>query len=213
VLSARPGSFVPRISRCLLHASVLAPALGVVAACGNLPDLNVSPVYSLQLGRSTRKDYEAAFGDPHATRVVQDDTGRYELASYTRKLENFSGTCLRMVQIELKGGVLNAYLAGSSCDDDRTSVASQSASALMQGRGTMTVDDVVRRMGKPSGIARCPSRIGTFNEICKDSVEARAWFEVPEQGLLGGTLRAAMVAVSFDANRRLRNVRIVEKER
>jgi hypothetical protein len=178
-------------------------ALGL--SCTSPPDLALRNLEALELGRSGRAQYEALFGEPRAARVVVLPSGIHDVALYGHAFEGFSGTCMRMILIELRNEVLNGYVGGSSCEEDQTRVSLEATAALVHGKGTLSMEAAIARMGKPSGIAKCPSYFG-YQRLCEGATDLRAWIEVPTQALFGGRLRAAITLASFDSEGILRDV-------
>lgn len=170
----------------------------MLAGCFTPPDLNLKHLATLKLQQSQRADFEAVYGEPRSARTKTHETGRYEVVAYAKAFDNFSDNCMRAMEIELKDGRLNGYLAGSSCDEDRTNAPVEKAPQLMQGKGTLTKDQIAELMGAHSGIARCPSFITGYEKLCEGSAEVWAWFSVPDTPLVGGTIRSATVVAGFD---------------
>jgi hypothetical protein len=185
----------------------------IVCACAT-HDFNASKVVTLELGKSRSSGYTDRFGDPRAKRVVTTTDGKFETAAYWQVVHNFSGDCLRILKLEFRNDLFNAYVSGSSCDEDRTSVDLRAAETLKSRIDTLSATDILRILGKPSGKALCPSKLGDYKERCEKAATIWYWASMPERSVIGsGDVSATCAVISFDKDGKVLQIETDERFR
>ncbi len=180
----------PRIAACLLLSTV-------PCACGTPHDFSLKDAKSLKVGEAKSSEYRALLGEPRAIRKRTNPDGTFEMAVYSKVIDEFSGDCIRLLVLEFKDGILNAVLSASSCSDDTTTANIQAAMNLKRDLGKVTRDGVIAVLGDPHGRARCPSLIPSYLRMCQQSDETSevwSWLSAPRSAVFSHLPAAATLA-------------------
>jgi hypothetical protein len=183
-----------RIAACLLLSTV-------PCACGTPHDFSLKDAKSLKVGEAKSSEYRALLGEPRAVTKRTNPDGTFEMAVYSKVIDEFSGDCIRLLVLEFKDGILNAVLSGSSCSDETTTANIQAAMNLKRDLGKVARDGVIAVLGDPDGRARCPSLIPSYQSMCQQSdqtSEVWSWLSVPRRAVFSREQHSATVLVSFD---------------
>src|SRR5687768_259142 len=100
--------------------SVLLSCLLCSCATGGRK-FNHSEVRSLSLGALTPAEAQQKLGKPSVTTTKVTKDGTFELFRYVLAQRGFGTVRARALDLEFRNGQLNAFLYGSSFDEDRTS--------------------------------------------------------------------------------------------
>jgi len=137
-------------------------------------DFKYQNIAALELGRNRSTEYESTFGLPKAVNVKETADGKFESVSYRYlRVDSFGDPFLRALDLEYRNGVLNAYKYFSNFEADKTTVEIEQLKQIQ--RGASSKSDVLRVLGKPHGMARCPSHSGYFEDRCKSGAEVWNW--------------------------------------
>jgi hypothetical protein len=188
--------------------SSLPPFCAIVSAlvcsCASPKELHLRDLAALELGRSKGSESVKVFGEPASKRTRVNAAGTFEIIVYGKRVDHFAGGCYRVLLLEFKDGVFNAYLSGSSCEDDRTSANAKAVPEIAKGIGELSKSDVIAAMGEPSGKAHCPSAAPDYEGACVGAIEVWAWLGIPERAAFGPLDRSAtLVVVAFDQQGRV----------
>jgi hypothetical protein len=161
-------------------------------------DFNHQNIDSLEIGQTRSSDYQAMFGKPIFIEVKENADGKFEWARYTYAYSDLGATDVRLLDLEFRNGLLNAYNHISSFDKDKTVGSADQLSQIT--RGTSKKSDVLLTLGKPHGMARCPSYMPDFQNRCSKGTEVLEWAFVDVLASRGGKLTGHNIFIVFDKN-------------
>lgn len=152
--------------------------------------------YKLQLDKTTVADAISQYGKPRERYHVKSQVASYVfLRYYSTDLSLFSGKA-RMSYLEFREDLLYAYITVSSFDNDSTDFSYTKAKEIKVGD---TIDEVVHRIGEPSGMGKCPMNTGKFSGFCKDGEETWMWLYAKTNGMMNSDkLQAKAFLVGVD---------------
>lgn len=158
---------------------ILIPLLVFLCSCiTGGRDFNFNNFDRLVLGQLKIDDYRALFGQPLSTASETTVEGRFEIAKYEYFNQEPSGyICKRVLLIEFKDGVLNAYIRASSFDKEQRMIDPDKVVQLRAAVGRDTKKEVLAALGTPDGKALCPTKIHDFKEQCDKAVEVWVWLK------------------------------------
>jgi len=162
--------------------------------------------HRLQLGKTTVQDATAQYGRPHERFHVKSQRYSYVFLRYfSTDLSLFSGKA-RMSYLEFRENILYAYITVSSFDNDSTKFNYTRAKEIKIGD---TIDEVIYKIGEPSGKGKCPLNTGKFSGFCKKGEYTWMWLYAKTNGMLNSDkLKAKAFLVGVD-----RDGKVIEIER
>ena len=183
----------------MVGALILLLEIGC-ASVGNKFDYE--DVGALELGEMRASDYRETFGDEPT--VIEDrDTseGKYKIVRYNYANANLASARSRLLILEFKDGLLNAYVYISSFGSDQTKFAWENIDQIEEGRSSQSA--VLEALGKPQGKARCPSLLEDYKERCQGGTEIWSYMTAERVSTLGAAYRGRRpemktVFVTFD---------------
>jgi hypothetical protein len=136
------------------------------------------------------------YGKPMERYHVKSQVASYVfLRYYSTDLSLFSGKA-RMSYLEFRENLLYAYITVSNFDNDSTNFSYTKAKEIKVGD---TIDEVVYRIGEPSGMGRCPMNTGKFSGFCKNGEYTWMWLYAKTQGMMNSDkLQAKAFLVGVD---------------
>ncbi|HEV2695893.1 MAG TPA: hypothetical protein VG347_23590 [Verrucomicrobiae bacterium] len=166
----------------------------------------------LVLGKIKPDDALKRFGQPYAKTTKATRDGAYTIYKYDFALSSFGTVSSRVLLLEFKGDVLNAYFWWSSFSQDKTTVNTNVFEKLQGGIGKLAKAEVLAMAGKPSGKGYCPSTIGDFKENCETNSEIWDWYMEDHYEINGDakTPKSQQLSVTFDAEGKVAGVQTVE---
>ncbi|MFH2057629.1 MAG: hypothetical protein ABIJ59_01865 [Pseudomonadota bacterium] len=127
----------------------------------------------LKIGEFNIEDCQEVFGKPHKVAKVINANGQYDVKQYLHASANIGTATARVLVLEFLDGKLNAYNFLSSFDEDRTLFNSENMPQIIQGKSTK--NDVLQIMGKPNGMAMCPSILDDYKNRCGSGKVVEIW--------------------------------------
>ena len=196
----------------LLCIGLIATMTGCASVGGNFKYENIS---QLKLGDNAALDYKTIFGKPRSRSMVTNPDGDYENVRFLYAHANLAVAQSRLLDLEFRNGVLNAYFHISSFDADRTNVNNGLWGEIKSGQTTK--DEVLSLLGEPHGKALCPSNHVDFKEKCKDGKEIWVWCSMSKLSTFGAAygsqkVRTKTLFAVFDENGIVVNVYTTESD-
>jgi hypothetical protein len=157
----------------------------------------------LELGKTRSTNYQTLFGKPSAAEFKENVDGKFELARYVYAHANMGSARARILDLEFRDGLLNAFHYASSFDKDKTVMNSEQLKQIQ--RGSSNKSDVLRILGKPHGRALCPSYNADFKDKCGKGNEIWVWTAMNKLSTFGAAYGGDQVEmhnvfISFDGN-------------
>lgn len=185
----------------LKFAIVLMAGILVQGGCGhygqNIPYQNVA---YLRLGQTSVSQYPQMFGKTNAVVVQETADGKFEMVQYLYISADMSTAYSRLLELEFRDGALNSYNYASSFEEDKTVVNASNFEEVK--RGVSKKDDVLGLLGKPQGIARCPSCVPFYKDRCAKGIEVWSWTTMGKLSVMSGTYAdnedPRIISVVFD---------------
>ena len=152
--------------------------------------------HKLQLDKTTVQDAIEQYGKPMERYHVKSQVASYVfLRYYSTDLSLFSGKA-RMSYLEFRENLLYAYITVSNFDNDSTNFSYTKAKKIKVGD---TIDEVVYRIGEPSGMGKCPMNTGKFSGFCKNGEYTWMWLYAKTHGMMNSDkLQAKAFLVGVD---------------
>ncbi len=101
-----------------------------------------------------------------------------------------------MSYLEFREDILYAYITVSSFDNDSTNFSYTKSKEIKVGD---SIDEVVKRIGEPSGMGKCPMNTGKFSGFCKDGEYTWMWLYAKTNGMMNSDkLHAKAFLVGVD---------------
>jgi len=150
----------------------------------------------LQLGKTTVDDALMQYGKPNERFHVKSQRYSYVFLRYfSTDLSLFSGHA-RMSYLEFRENILYAYITVSSFDDDSTKFNYTKAKEIEVGD---TIEEVIDKIGEPSGKGKCPINTGKYSGFCKKGESTWMWLYAKTNGMLNSDrLQAKAFLVGVD---------------
>ena len=188
------------IRRFIFCISMIAAMSGCASVGKNFKHQNISQI---DLGDNTALEYRTIFGKPNATSRVTNSDRDFEHVRFLYAKANLAVAQSRLLDLEYRNGVLNAYYHISSFNDDRTNVDTTKWDEIKSGQSTK--DQLLSLLGEPHGKALCPSTHADFKDRCKTGKEIWAWASMSKLSTFGSTyggsrVRTKTLFVIFDEN-------------
>jgi hypothetical protein len=191
----------------------LSGSLLMLCSCASFgPDFHPNPAV-LKLGQFKSSECIKLFGESNGTQYKTTSDGKYELVNYQYTKNILGSVNSRLLILEFKDGVLNAYEFSSSFDEDKTKADLQGADHLREGIGKLSQDDVTHALGEPDGKSLCPTTLSDYKDKCAKGTEIWAWFSTDKLKFGFSNHydeKATTVYVIFDANGKVSDVQTEE---
>jgi hypothetical protein len=157
----------------------------------------------LEIGKFQLQDCQSVFGDANKVSKEINKSGQIDVKQYLYASANLGTAKARVLVLEFLNGKLNAYNFVSSFDEDRTLVDTDKLSQVTLEKSKSS--DVLKILGKPNGIGRCPSILQDYKDRCRESNVTEVWIWSSSRKVV--TLAAGNknqgstnVFISFDTN-------------
>ena len=155
---------------------------------------------TLELGTPSAK-YATMFGEPVNTMTNDTVDGKFKLIRYQYASANLATARSRLLDLEFRNDSLNSYIYISSFDDDKTIANTEQLSQVK--RGTSKNSDIFKILGKPQGMALCPSTHPDFKDKCNKGTQIWKWVVMEGLSTLGSSYGAKqieerIISISFD---------------
>ena len=163
------------------------------SGCASLGrDFKYQNTTSLKLGQTSSSDYQEMFGKPLAVKLKDTSDGKFELVRYLYAYAGMGTARTRVLDLEFRDGVLNSYNYLSSFDKDKTVVNADQLKQIQ--RGVSRKNEVLQFLGKPHGMARCPSQHADFKDRCnRESEEIWVWTVLEKLSTFGSAYGGAQI--------------------
>lgn len=150
----------------------------------------------LELGKTTVQDALAQYGRPNERFDVKSQLYSYVFLRYfSTDLSLFSGRA-RMSYLEFRENILYAYITVSNFDNDSTKFNYTKSKEIKVGD---SIDEVIQKIGEPSGKGKCPMNTGRYSGFCKKGEYTWMWLYAKTNGMLNSDkLQAKAFLVGVD---------------
>jgi hypothetical protein len=184
------GLMEKNIFMLIMHAVILAIILTGCASVGH--DFNYSATSTFELGQLNKSECQNLIGgEPFKTSVVTDNNGNFEIIRYEYAHGNIATLKSRLVILEFKNDLLNAYVRTSSFDEDKTDYPADRTKDIK--KGISTKNEVSTLLGIAQGRGRCPSNLEDYKLRCTNGAEVWSWITMSQLSTLGHTYAAQQV--------------------
>jgi hypothetical protein len=188
-------------SIAVVLVAVLSLLAGGCASVGG--DFTYSGPGSIKLGQTKSSEYEALFGSPYSATVKTTAQGKFDEVRYLYAYANMASAQSRLLDLEFRNGLLNAYYFLSSFDHDKTLIQADGFSQIKKGESTKA--DVMRLLGEPHGKAVSPTEHMDFKDRAAKGAEVWVWTAMGSVSTFGAAYGGQKVTSSsiylvFDAN-------------
>jgi hypothetical protein len=194
-----------------MHYLALVVVLGLLAGgCAHVGgDFSYAGPSSLQLGQTKSSETQAKLGEPYASSVKTTGDGSFQEDRYLYAFANMSAAQSRLLDLEFRNGVLNAYYFVSSFDNDKTAVNAEGFPQIKSGESKKA--DVLRILGEPHGKALKPSEHVDFKDRVSKGVEVWVWMAMGSLSTFGHVYGGQQVSsttiyVTFNADGMVTNI-------
>jgi len=172
----------------------LALAVSMLCGCASVGrDFKHQNTASLALGETRSSDYQTLFGKPNSVEVKDTADGKFELIRYLYAYADMGSARTRLLDLEFRDSLLNSYHYMSSFDKDKTVMNADQLQGIQ--RGTSKKSDVLQLLGKPHGMARCPSHDADFKDRCAKGAEVWLWTVVGKVSTFGAAYGGDQVEI------------------
>lgn len=159
----------PRLAQLALAIMVLVSS----TACATVGrSFNHTNVLILEIGALKSDAYQRVFGKPWNVQTSTNSDGKFEDIRFLYARGDIATSTARVLDLESRDGVLNAWIYISGFDEDRTVVDLALTDKIQ--KGIHRQNEVQALLGKPHGKAVCPSLLVDYKDRCK-GVEIWAW--------------------------------------
>lgn len=151
----------------------------------------------IEIRKTTLNEAIKLLGTPSSRETKSNKDGNYEILKYVFAKADPSGASARVFILEFKNDTLNAKVYNSGFKEDITDFNYENYKNIKVGESNK--DNVQNLLGKPSGIALCPSTLQDFNENCKEVTIIWMWLHTQKStGYDTKTIKSKTLKVSFD---------------
>jgi len=158
---------------------------------------NHENVQKLDLGQLKSAEYRSMFGEPRSVNKTSNTNGEYEAVRYIYAYADLGTATARVLDLEFRNGLLNAYVYVSGFSEDKTTVDRALVNEVKAGQAK---EEVLRKLGKPSGKALSPCLLVDYKDKFKTGSEIWSWQTVNKLATLGSNpTEQTSVYVVFDA--------------
>ena len=179
---------------------LVAPlALCVCVACASVGrKFDYGNRTKLTLGQTTKAQATELLGKPQKSASLSNPDGTFEHIRYQYAYGDLGGAAARVLVLEFRAGLLNAYSYASGFEEDSTEFDFEASAKIKTRKSKKT--EVLKLLGEPTGKARCPSYLGDYAGKFTGSTEIWLWaYTSKTKGLRVNSAKSMTVFVSFDA--------------
>jgi hypothetical protein len=152
----------------------------------------------LIVNRTTIEEVNKYFGEPVKDIVTDNVNGHFNIYEYYFVHADLTDGDERILMMEFKNGVLIGYVYDSSYKEDSTLFDYEEADGIEIGHH---IDDVLKRVGSPSGKALCPVNIHDYKDKCIYGKKMFVWIYTPGTSMFGASsVETKMLFVGLDEN-------------
>ncbi len=138
----------------------------------------------LIVGKTTQSEIDKYFGEPEKRFVTNNKNGKIVILEYYFIHSGFTEGDMKVLLIELKNDVLIGYVYDSSHGDDSTIFNHMEAENVKIG---YKIEDIVSKVGHPSGEALCPVNIHRYKTKCIKAGHMKVWIYSPGASMFGAS--------------------------
>jgi hypothetical protein len=168
---------------------------------------NYKNVHLLELNKTTINDALKYFGTPVKRSNESNDDGTFEVIRFVcSAVSGYPPIENRLLVLEFKNGVLNAFLYNSVVKDEQNNFNYDNYTQII--KGETNKEKVISLLGTPSGKAICPSILEDYKDKCKNSTEIWTWLnttKIPDYYNFA-KIKGKSITVSFDNNGVVTNI-------
>lgn len=196
---------------------ILCVLLGtLVTGCASVgSDFKYKNISQLKIGEDKALNYSKIFGKPQNTSKVVNSDGEFEEVRYLYASANMAVAQSRLLDLEFRNGVLNAYYHISSFDEDRTNVDNTKWSNIQ--KGSTNKEQLLSLLGEPHGKALYPSVHADYKDKFKNGKEIWSWSSMSKLSTFGSAYGGQKVStktifVVFDDKGIVNEINTAESE-
>ena len=156
--------------------------LGILLLSSSLLAIEVGHAFhqenrdKLVINKTTLKDINKYFGKPEKEFISKNRDGEFRILEYYFIHSGFMDGDMKTLLMELQDDVLIAYIYDSSHGTDSTLFDHLEAENVKIGH---KYEDVVLRVGEPSGEAICPVNLHKYKDKCRKGKNMKVWMYSP----------------------------------
>ncbi len=183
-------------------------AMLLLAGCASVgKSFKYKNIGILQIGTTTQDDAVNNFGEPYKTESIENSDGEYEIMRYIYGFGTLASSAARVLFLEFKGGVLNAYIYVSGFDEDATIFDEEAAREVKTKAATKA--EVKQSLGEPSGKAIYPTTLEDFKTDKKGVSESWVWaYTSKSKGVSVKSIKSKIAHIYFDKNGKILGMEI-----
>jgi len=152
----------------------------------------------LVINETTIEEVNKYFGKPVKDIVADNVNGHFNIYEYYFVHADLTDGDERILMMEFKNSTLIGYVYDSSHKEDSTLFDYEEAMGVKIGHH---IDDVVKRVGHPSGKALCPVNIHEYKNKCIHGKKMFVWIYTPGTSMFGASsVETRMLFVGLDEN-------------
>jgi len=147
---------------------------------------------------TTLEEVHKHFGEPVRKSEADNVNGHFDIYQYYFVHAGLTDGDERILLMEFKDKVLIGYVYDSSHQEDSTLFNYEEAVGIEVGHH---INDVVAKVGHPSGEALCPVNIHEYKEKCLHGKKMFVWIYTPGTSMFGASsVETKMLFVGLDEN-------------
>lgn len=149
-------------------------------------------IENIAIGTTSRSDAVRFFGPPYGTINTSNSDGDFAILKYLYAFaKTGSPTGSRVLLLEFKESILNAYVSLSTFEEDSTEFDFEAGKRIQAHRSKKA--DTLQSVGEPAGKAICPSTLTEYKDFCVPGREVWMWLFNSKEGrkTVTSTLRVA----------------------
>ena len=153
---------------------------------------------------TTIEEVQKYFGEPIKDIVADNVNGHFNIYEYYFVHADLTDGDERILMMEFKDGTLIGYVYDSSHEEDSTLFNYEEAVGVEIGHH---IDDVVAKVGHPSGEALCPVNIHRYKEKCTQGRRMFVWLYTPGTSMFGaGSVETKILFVGINDNNKVTDI-------
>jgi hypothetical protein len=170
---------------------------------------NHEKVPTLEIGALKSGEYKDIFGEPMSVQTTTNSDGKFEDIRFLYAHANMAVATARLLDLEFRDGMLNAWYYVSGFDEDRTAIELGTISKIQ--KAVSSKNDVQMALGKPHGKAVCPCLLPDYKERCK-AAEVWMWGAINKLVTFGrNPTETVSLYIHFDNKGIVNQIETVEK--
>jgi len=161
----------------------------------------------LRLGVTTIQEAIQLIGSPTSRNTNITATHKFETINFASAKANLGGATARALTLEFKDNLLNGKVYNSGFKEDDTAFDFLAYQDILVGKSVQ--EEVLDRMGMPSGMVSCPTKLYDGKIDCEQSEAAWIWANTAKSK--GLTIKTEIVIIIFDEQRVVKQLKLIQQ--